>query len=204
VPHIVIVCTANLCRSPMAEHLLRDRLKARRVDWTISSVGTHARPGTSLDPNARAVLRRRGAPAARNWASRLMTAKVLQSADLVLTVTHAHLSWVMSIAPATSRRAFVLGQFATLLDNADGAASTPQDLIELATAARALIQPYDPAADDLADPIGGDERVFEQCADRIEVMLASVTRLITPGTDDLASSDAPVSLRRQPRRNSRR
>lgn len=203
-PHIVFVCTANLCRSPMAEHLMRERLKARNVGWTLSSVGTHARPGASLDPNARAVLRRRGAPAPRNWTSRVMSAKVLQSADLVLAVSHAHLTWVMTLAPAMSRRAFVMGQFATLLDNASGSAVSPQDLIALATTARALIQPYDPSADDLADPIGGDERVFEQCADRIEAMLSSITRLIAPGESEPAASDDPPSLRRQSRRNQQR
>lgn len=203
-PHIVIVCTANLCRSPMAEHLLRERFKARRIAWTVSSVGTHARAGTSLDANARLVLRRRGAPAPRNWTSRAMSGKVLQSADLVLAVTHAHLSWVMTLAPSASRRSFVMGQFATLLDHANGSASTPQELIELATGARATIQPYDPALDDLADPIGGDERVFEQCADRIEVMLASITRLIAPGASAPTSTDDPVSLRRQSRRNQQR
>lgn len=199
-PHIVFVCTANLCRSPMAEHLMRERLRVRNVGWTISSVGTHARPGTSLDPNARSVLRRRGAPASRNWASRVMSAKVLQSADLVLAVTHAHLGWVMTLAPSMSRRSFVMGQFATLLDNATGSAATPQDLIELATQARARMQPYDPARDDLADPIGGSERVFEQCADRIETMLSSITRLVAPGqADSPSTAGAP-----RPRRNQQR
>jgi protein-tyrosine phosphatase len=188
----------------MAEHMLRERLKTRNVGWTISSVGTHARPGASLDPNARAVLRRRGAPASRNWSSHVMSAKVLESADLVLAVTHAHLSWVMTLAPSASRRSFVMGQFATLLDNATGSATTPQELIDLATSARGLIQPYNTATDDIADPIGGDEHVFEQCADRIEAMLASITRLVTPGESppETATDETPTP-RRQTRRNQR-
>lgn len=42
-PHILVICTANICRSPVAEVLLRDRLGKREMDgWTVSSAGTWA------------------------------------------------------------------------------------------------------------------------------------------------------------------
>lgn len=41
--HILVVCTANICRSPVVEGLIRDRLsKAGFEEWTVSSVGTWA------------------------------------------------------------------------------------------------------------------------------------------------------------------
>ena len=44
--HIMVVCTANICRSPVAETLLRDRLeKEGLADWEVSSAGTWAETG---------------------------------------------------------------------------------------------------------------------------------------------------------------
>ena len=40
---ILVICTANICRSPVAAALLRDRLRQRGLgDWTVSSAGTWA------------------------------------------------------------------------------------------------------------------------------------------------------------------
>ncbi len=42
-PHVLLVCTANICRSPVAEGLLRQQLAARKMnDWSVSSAGTWA------------------------------------------------------------------------------------------------------------------------------------------------------------------
>jgi protein-tyrosine phosphatase len=42
-PHILFICTANICRSPVAEGLLRRRLEDEGLaDWTVSSAGTWA------------------------------------------------------------------------------------------------------------------------------------------------------------------
>ncbi|HMT19933.1 MAG TPA: low molecular weight phosphotyrosine protein phosphatase, partial [Promineifilum sp.] len=41
--NILIVCTANICRSPVAAALLRDRLRQRNLtDWQVRSAGTWA------------------------------------------------------------------------------------------------------------------------------------------------------------------
>ena len=40
---ILVICTANICRSPVAAALLRDRLRQRGLgDWTVGSAGTWA------------------------------------------------------------------------------------------------------------------------------------------------------------------
>ncbi len=50
---ILFVCTGNLCRSPIAEGLLRQRLaEAGRTDVRVDSAGIHARPGASPEPFA--------------------------------------------------------------------------------------------------------------------------------------------------------
>jgi protein-tyrosine phosphatase len=49
---ILVVCVGNLCRSPMAEGLLRHAVPMMRV----SSAGIHARAGLPPDPHATAVM----------------------------------------------------------------------------------------------------------------------------------------------------
>jgi protein-tyrosine phosphatase len=49
---VLVVCVGNLCRSPMAEGLLRERLPSMKV----SSAGIHAHAGMPPDPHAVAVM----------------------------------------------------------------------------------------------------------------------------------------------------
>ena len=61
---ILMVCTGNICRSPMAEGIARALLKAaRRDDVSVDSAATHAyHTGDAPDPRARRVMRAHGMP----------------------------------------------------------------------------------------------------------------------------------------------
>lgn len=37
---ILMVCLGNICRSPMAEGILREKIKAHHLDWIVDSAGT--------------------------------------------------------------------------------------------------------------------------------------------------------------------
>lgn len=37
---ILIVCLGNICRSPMADGIMRDLVKANNLDWEVDSAGT--------------------------------------------------------------------------------------------------------------------------------------------------------------------
>ncbi|HVB03164.1 MAG TPA: low molecular weight protein-tyrosine-phosphatase [Chitinophagaceae bacterium] len=39
---ILMVCLGNICRSPMAEGILKSKILARGVDWTVDSAGTES------------------------------------------------------------------------------------------------------------------------------------------------------------------
>ena len=60
--HILVVCTANQCRSPMAEGLIRARLAAegRQDRVSVASAGTWADDARSATPNAVATMAARG------------------------------------------------------------------------------------------------------------------------------------------------
>ncbi|MEV4500142.1 hypothetical protein AB0J84_31165, partial [Micromonospora arborensis] len=59
---VLFVCHANLCRSPMAEHLARRLLADRPV--TVASAGTDAMDGLGMHPYAMEVVAESGADAA--------------------------------------------------------------------------------------------------------------------------------------------
>ena len=90
---VMTVCTGNICRSPMAEVVLRQRLADAglgdvvEVDSTGVSDEEHGNP---VDPRARAVLRRHGYPTGDGHRARQVRASQLAERDLVLPMTAAH------------------------------------------------------------------------------------------------------------------
>jgi len=50
---VLFVCTANHCRSPIAEHLLRRELASRDLDWSVASAGTRAEVLITVDYSVR-------------------------------------------------------------------------------------------------------------------------------------------------------
>ncbi|HEX8508433.1 MAG TPA: hypothetical protein VF635_02900, partial [Propionibacteriaceae bacterium] len=77
---ILLVCTGNICRSPVAERLLRANLDS---SVRITSAGTYAVVGSAIEPRMAALLRGAGADA-DGFAARQLTVDHVRSADLVL------------------------------------------------------------------------------------------------------------------------
>lgn len=57
-PTVLVVCTGNICRSPLAEALLRTRFAGSGL--RVHSAGTHALPGVPMTDPAQQVARARG------------------------------------------------------------------------------------------------------------------------------------------------
>ncbi len=54
---ILFVCTGNTCRSPMAETILRGKIKQRKIKWwDVASCGLFAEVGSSMSENCRRAL----------------------------------------------------------------------------------------------------------------------------------------------------
>lgn len=96
VKNILIVCTGNICRSPMAEALLQSRLKDGGL--RVSSAGTSALAGHGADPHAVGVMRSFGIDIEAHRA-RQLTLPLLTAVDLVLTLDDSHGSWIMRRYP---------------------------------------------------------------------------------------------------------
>jgi protein-tyrosine phosphatase len=162
---VLIVCTGNIARSPMAERLLEARLSGSGI--VIGSAGTAAFPGAPMAALAQRALEEVGIDPA-GFSSRALGADLVQASDLVLTATRQQRSEVVQMAPTSLRRVFTLREFSRLLDQDKGPA-TLDSLSGLATAMAGRRGRFWVAesVDDIADPYGGSLEDYRTCRDEL-------------------------------------
>lgn len=103
---ILVVCTGNICRSPIAEGLLKAKLPGK----TVLSAGTMAMVGHGADPLSIEVSRAQGLDIAAHRAQQL-TPELLQAADLVLTLDGSHSDWITRRYPQYRGKVHKLGKW---------------------------------------------------------------------------------------------
>lgn len=113
---ILVVCTGNICRSPMAEAVLKQRLRSQRK--RIASAGIAALVGHPADPLAREVMQDHGQDLGEHRA-RQVNAALLSAADLVLALDESHRRWMVEQFPQYRGRIYKLGKWRGDRDVAD-------------------------------------------------------------------------------------
>lgn len=112
---ILFVCTANQCRSPMAEALLKS-LVAQRGEadyWRIQSAGTWAEPGHPVTQLAQTVMRKRAVDLS-DHRSHPIDPQLLECASVVLVMTRHHQEALQAEFPATQGKVYLLSQLVGL------------------------------------------------------------------------------------------
>lgn len=174
--HLLVVCTANQCRSPLGEFLLRDAAEQHGLDWYISSAGTHALAGQPMHPNTRRLLVRRGFEVG-NWCTTALDSDLLTSADVILTATRQHSSYLVGAQPKISGKVLPLMRFARHIAIARqcGRGSAQNGaLLEMLEAVHNVAAAGVGDADDLPDPVGQPYRKFKSCARLIDTAIGSI------------------------------
>ena len=108
IDRILVVCVGNICRSPTAEILLRDRLKHRSIG--VESAGLAAIVGAQIDPLAEAVLNDNGLSAADHVA-RQVTRDMIGAAAMVVAMDMRHISAIQAVSPEARGKTFLLGRW---------------------------------------------------------------------------------------------
>ena len=98
----------NVCRSPMAEALLRKRLADQNIQ--IASAGVGALVGHDADDTAKELMNERGIDISEHRA-RQLNAELLSEYDLVLVMEAEHLEAVHSIALSSKGKVHLLGKW---------------------------------------------------------------------------------------------
>jgi protein-tyrosine phosphatase len=102
-PKVLLVCTANICRSPMAEGILRRACARTGLDFDVDSAATHGyRVGERAFPLAIAVARRRGCDITRSVA-RTIRPHDFRYFDLILAMDRDNVAALRAKAPRQCR-----------------------------------------------------------------------------------------------------
>ena len=181
---VLFVCTANHCRSPIAEQLLAHdaaELFGTSDAWQVSSAGTNIPGPWPLHEHAVTVLSQR-LPVVTEHRSVALTPSAITTADLILTASRRHRSITVSTVPAAVGRTFTILQFARLCDQVQPITGTDsgalgRELVVQAKLARSSLQPVPGEQDDLPDPMGRGLAEFTVCADRLQ---DAITRMLRP------------------------
>jgi len=146
---ILLVCTGNICRSPLAAALLERALTERGIAGIeVSSAGTGAWDGAPVSEGAYLVGLERGLDLSGHRA-RLLTRELVEGADLVLTMARHHRARTDELGG--EGHVSVLGEYA----GRDG----------------------DEA--EVSDPFGGDLEVYRDTCSELETLIqGAVERIV--------------------------
>jgi len=117
---ILFVCTANQCRSPMAEAIIKDYIKRMDLptNWIVQSAGTWAENGHPATPSGVKAMALRGLDTSLHR-SQSITKDLLKQFDLILTMESGHKEAIQIEFPEFSKKVFMLSEMSGVEINID-------------------------------------------------------------------------------------
>jgi protein-tyrosine-phosphatase len=108
---VLLVCTANICRSPMAEAILKKLLSTRpdANQWHVESAGTWAMEGSPPAILSQFVMEKMGLDISSHL-SQPTSLELLQNFDLVLTMEDKHKKYLNDHFGEFEERVYMLSE----------------------------------------------------------------------------------------------
>jgi protein-tyrosine-phosphatase len=125
-PKVLFVCTGNICRSPMAEGLL----KKMRSDFSVSSAGVSSMDGWNAMPEAVDVMQGHGVDIS-NHRARQVTEEMVRDADLVLAMARHHREMLKNMFPESEEKIFTLKEYAGIGTDIEDPYGSSKDFYEV-------------------------------------------------------------------------
>lgn len=190
---VLAVCLGNICRSPLAEQLLRARLRESGVrNFECLSAGLRAAVGVPMEPwPAQLSQERGGNPSGAR--GRQIGTEIVAASDLLLTMTLTQRNELLTRHPTAAQRTFTLAEFAQLIEalplaaapastawpsaKPQGLASPLSQVVQAATRARHLVALS--SEDDVRDPISQPEWVHREVAAQIDELTKQIVSGLT-------------------------
>lgn len=104
--NILVVCVGNICRSPMAEALLKQRFPEKNID----SAGVGALVGHGADPAAIKIMEQQDIDITSHVAKQIDENLAL-NADLIFTMSDSQNKWIEGRWPFCRGKTFKLGHW---------------------------------------------------------------------------------------------
>ena len=147
---ILFVCLGNLCRSPMAEYLLRDKLKRKgETDIEISSGGFLDQKGAHVPEEIYNLMKEVGIDISKHRSSPIDKKRIKES-DLIIVMEIRQEDQLVRLCPEEASRIFILSQF----------------------------DKENPIRRDVADPIGRSSSFYRNCYVDINALVEGLTEHI--------------------------
>lgn len=108
-PQILFVCTANICRSPMAEYYLKTLIQRNELSFRVKSAG-FLNGGMQISENSEKVLKENEIDASKHISTQINEELILDS-WLVLTMTIQHKLYLLDYFPNIENKIFTLSEF---------------------------------------------------------------------------------------------
>ena len=104
--NILVVCVGNICRSPMAEALLKQRYPRKNID----SAGVGALVGHPADPAALEIMTAQQLDITKHVAKQL-DENLAKKADIIFTMSEGQTKWIEERWPFCRGKTFKLGHW---------------------------------------------------------------------------------------------
>ena len=153
---IVVVCTGNTCRSPMAERLLTHALAAEEGPlkaFRVVSAGVAAGPGSPASANSVTAMKKVGLDIS-NHRSQPLTEELMEEASAIFVMTEPHRAIIQAACEPLPEHVYLLREFM-------------------------------PAGTDteVADPFGGALPLYEACRDEMVEASPSLVKFLRENID---------------------